>query len=423
MASRKTISTILLGLVAMLLAVSLSTASPAEYNVMNFGAKGDGVTDDSAAVNLAITAANKVGGTVYFPAGTYYVHPTGALDAGSGVSLNRFAIPAGTKISGAGINASRILGKLNVGANCTFKDIWLGVDLGSTFVRTKGSTFDFVRFSGGGKYTEGQDWQSTWPWCDCTPLALFGSHLTFNDCIFDGVQGVDTTHTYKFDNVATFGGSHLIFNRCHFEPAAYFSIEMWAGPSDTPYAVHNDFFDCTFDESVAAHIDYALYGASNCTVNNCTFASSGVGPNAHDPGDVTIECGRRAHSITVSNCHMVRGAWCNITIQGAGHDMWITNNTIDNSAGLNAMPMYARGHAIIYAGGDGASHNNHITRNVITSLSGENEWYPAIKVIGNGNHVSRNFIHGWNNTQGTGQNSGTVSVVGAHNTVSGNTSD
>ena len=42
------------------------------YNVMDFGATGDGKTLDSPSINKAIEeAATKGGGTVYFPAGTY----------------------------------------------------------------------------------------------------------------------------------------------------------------------------------------------------------------------------------------------------------------------------------------------------------------------------------------------------------------
>jgi polygalacturonase len=42
------------------------------YNVRTYGAKGDGKTLDSPAINKAIESASKAGGgPVYFPAGTY----------------------------------------------------------------------------------------------------------------------------------------------------------------------------------------------------------------------------------------------------------------------------------------------------------------------------------------------------------------
>ena len=41
------------------------------YDVKAYGAKGDGVTDDSTAIQAAITAASVSGGPVFFPSGTY----------------------------------------------------------------------------------------------------------------------------------------------------------------------------------------------------------------------------------------------------------------------------------------------------------------------------------------------------------------
>jgi polygalacturonase len=42
------------------------------YNVLDFGAKGDGKTNNTKAINAAIEAASKNGGgTVYFPAGDF----------------------------------------------------------------------------------------------------------------------------------------------------------------------------------------------------------------------------------------------------------------------------------------------------------------------------------------------------------------
>ena len=67
------------------------SANPIFYDIKDFGAKGDGITLDTKAINDAIDAAAKAGGgTVYFPAGTYLSfsirlknHISIFLDAGS----------------------------------------------------------------------------------------------------------------------------------------------------------------------------------------------------------------------------------------------------------------------------------------------------------------------------------------------------
>ena len=63
--------TLLLAALAGGLSLAASNAAPV-YDVRAFGAKGDGQTIDTAAINAAIEAAAAAGGgTVYFPAGTY----------------------------------------------------------------------------------------------------------------------------------------------------------------------------------------------------------------------------------------------------------------------------------------------------------------------------------------------------------------
>src|SRR4051812_30137039 len=58
--------------VLMIANVAMAQKSPMVYNVRDFGAKGDGKTLDTKAIDKAIeTAAGKGGGTVYFPAGDY----------------------------------------------------------------------------------------------------------------------------------------------------------------------------------------------------------------------------------------------------------------------------------------------------------------------------------------------------------------
>ncbi len=64
-------------------AVGLKWAAPANapfFNVKDYGAKGDGTTDDTAAITAAVTAATAAGGgTVFVPQGTFIVSATIAL--------------------------------------------------------------------------------------------------------------------------------------------------------------------------------------------------------------------------------------------------------------------------------------------------------------------------------------------------------
>lgn len=54
--------------------VTYSMIDGASVNVFDYGATGDGVTDDTAAINAALAYLESVGGgTLYFPFGTYYI--------------------------------------------------------------------------------------------------------------------------------------------------------------------------------------------------------------------------------------------------------------------------------------------------------------------------------------------------------------
>lgn len=76
------------------------------FDVRAYGAVGDGVQDDTAAGNLCIADAAAVGGTAYFPEGTYlgeFVSPTQSTGY--------------VRIMGAGIDATTLLCKENVSAD------------------------------------------------------------------------------------------------------------------------------------------------------------------------------------------------------------------------------------------------------------------------------------------------------------------
>jgi polygalacturonase len=69
---------------ATLLAVTMAAAGARNYDVGSYGAKGDGITLNTAAIQRTIDAAAKDGGTVVFGAGTYL---SGSIFVKSGVTL------------------------------------------------------------------------------------------------------------------------------------------------------------------------------------------------------------------------------------------------------------------------------------------------------------------------------------------------
>ena len=72
-------------------AAAATTASLDWFDVRDYNAAGDGKTDDTKAIQAAITAAEPSGGTVYFPVGQYLVTPSAGTPAltvaGNGIRL------------------------------------------------------------------------------------------------------------------------------------------------------------------------------------------------------------------------------------------------------------------------------------------------------------------------------------------------
>jgi hypothetical protein len=117
------------------------------HDVLDFGARGDGETDDTAAVLEAFDAARADGGLVYLPGGTYLVHDDGV------------DLPDGVRLRGDGVDHSWFAGRLDFGSDSTVQGLRIGRP-GTCAITNRdgarGTTFVDVRFHGGGS-EEGVD--------------------------------------------------------------------------------------------------------------------------------------------------------------------------------------------------------------------------------------------------------------------------
>jgi len=81
----------------------------APMNVLDFGAEGDGVTDDTAAVQAAITAMGSASGHLFFPPGDYIMSPL-TLSMKANLTLSgQASMVDGIYTNSSGAAASRIL--------------------------------------------------------------------------------------------------------------------------------------------------------------------------------------------------------------------------------------------------------------------------------------------------------------------------
>ena len=149
------------------------TSSSPFYNVRDYGATGDGRTDDTAAITEAISAAGPAsaptGNTVYFPAGKYLV-------------TSSLAVPPALTLQGAGWNTP--------GAQVnTFAGSWIFVEAGAGFspvtVSGSGGAVKSLGFNVPNQSTAG-------PPASAQPMILVGANnaLIEDICLYNPYGGI-----------------------------------------------------------------------------------------------------------------------------------------------------------------------------------------------------------------------------------------
>jgi len=250
--------------------VSYSMIDGAVYNVLDYGAVGNGSTDDTVAIQAAIDAANAAGGgTVYFPAGTYKLTDT--------VNLK-----ANVKLQGAGrrvtylkqfTNSKKCLAQSNTSYYNDMSDLSFTINTGVTgaiLVQLEGGSTNIqnCNFVGGqtGLVVSATYYVNLWG-CE------FG-YQTSRGIQFSGVGGANanSVSTTKFSNItgdciSISSGAYVVnIFSCWFEVITGYGI-------NTEAAV-GTIIGCYFETISIAAIN--VTGTSGTFMANNYFADNGL---------------------------------------------------------------------------------------------------------------------------------------------------
>jgi polygalacturonase len=242
-------------------------------NVRDYGAKGDGATDDRQAIQNTINAAAAAGKEVYFSAGTYRMIPSGgrALIIPSNVTLRGEGAASVLEIYDAGTDARHAGLYINGKSNITIKDLKLT-----------------------GTVTAGTSYPSQYPSVQAITIDAGVGGLTVRGVTFDKCE-----YAVKFQDYTGASSSNVVFDSC-----------------TTLSSVMNPFF--------TSHVN-------GLTVMNCSLAAATVGQQAGRwPHHFYITT--NTNNMLVQNCTLTGGQHWSVTIGPSCGDIVFNTVTLSEVA-------------------------------------------------------------------------------------------
>lgn len=292
-------------------------------NVKDFGAKGDGIADDTQAFKDTVTYVNKffldtnyqTMLEIFIPAGVYiikdtieFIPPKGVSASGGNKSLYnlRGSGRQSTKIFFSGNNVpcfkftkcQVLLSDFLI--NCTNSRNGIGISLGESYQRDpEDSILTVVNHS---------TFQRVWIMGNPTALEIrYCFDTSFYDCYFSSVRDFTNNDT----NSAVLNilpledemSNHLNFVRCHFEGTEAKSTQLKiVGGSNNMYPHTMTFTSCHFETRNLSSRAFYLEYCKGIAFNNCAFMRNKNIEN-NDTKEETPCIIKNSYHIEFNNCN------------------------------------------------------------------------------------------------------------------------
>ena len=311
-------------------------------SVKDFGAVGDGVTDDSASFEALITHCAATGATGFIPAGTYLIDPSSRTFSGS--------VPFTIRGEGRGVS---ILKNRNTAASFIY---WTGAN---------GVSFENLKIDG------------SFTGLPSTPVS--GGTVIFVNSNDNTIRGVDFVNIYRValmvyndhqTTTANAYGGHVVDNCRAYGPSNYSNN---VGPSAFLLAdVNNSSITNCYINNIGLYGYEFKNDCSNTLIANC-IAEDTYYPLYYGGDGAHTELGYVKNSL-IENCVVRRPtSGCAITM-GLAWNNTARNISIDSAGVASNFPVYI----------SNGSNNNSVTG---IDLKGRNYAAVTVRTGSNGNIV------------------------------------
>jgi hypothetical protein len=325
-------------------------------SVVDFGAVGDGRSDDTGAILSAVDKAASEGVPVWFPRGTYAVRD--------------ISLPKGVVLAGAGASQAWLKGRVSFDSESQASDLRVGRDGAATRFADGAARIELRRltFVGGGGMRSGED-QGVIRFS----AGRSASHIRFLRCTIgaNSENGNGVSMVSSGQSAATY--HDISWERCLFKGSPRMNLEVIQRPDgegtvDAGYR-RLDLVDCTFEPSGSENVSFDAVGpAGDCTISGCVFY--GAGWNTAYPYGQGIEFNGPTDMRFVGNTvYRCRGSMINHSSRLETIDRTvIRDNVFDATSSFIRARPGRDAQAIFFSGVSGAVFSGNTVR---SSVGGE----------------------------------------------------